>query len=179
MPIEKLRHEHGAAQYVLNRLEVVVRDLQDGQTSPDQLVELRALLGFMERFDRCHCSKSEEALFPVLQRRHVDLDCVGQCLPKACNDHARLRGELGVLRQHLPGISQEGAAREQFTKMALNYIVAMREHMHEADRELMLLERDVLTEADDLAVYDAMLEFEEKNRFLSSGEALLPKLPPQ
>jgi len=172
MPTERLRREHGAAQYVLNRLEVVTNELENvPEATMDQMAELTALLGFMTRFDRCHCLKTEEALLPALQMRKVNL--TGTTLSSACYDHTRLCAMLSKLKRRLPRVAQDATVREQFVTMSRTYVEGMRNHMHAADRELEQLEREVLTEADDLVLYDAVTRYEQDNRWLAGKPLLL------
>ena len=172
MPTEKLRREHAAAQYVLNQLEVVTGDLENQpEVSLDMMAEFMALLGFMTRFDRCHCLKTEEALLPALQERRVDIS--GTALSTACLDHARLCMLLSRLKRRLPRVAQDAPVREEFVRMAREYIEGMRQHMAAADRELERLEGEVLTEADDLALHDALTRYEQDNRWLGGKPLLL------
>jgi hypothetical protein len=63
--------------------------------------------------------------------------------------------------------------REQFISMSRAYAEGMRDHMHTADQELEHLEREVLTDADDLVLYDAMTRYEQDNRWLAGKPLLL------
>jgi len=176
MPTEKLRREHGAAQYVLNRLEAVTGELESlPETNLDQMAELMALLGFMTRFDRCHCLKTEEALLPALEARHVDIS--GTALSGACLEHMHLCTLLSKLKRRLPRVAQDAPVREQFVQLAHEYIEGMRQHMTAADHDLEHLEREVLTEADELALYDALGRYEQDNKWLAGKPLLLEEKP--
>ena len=176
MPMEKLRREHGAAQYVLNRLEVVTGELESvPEITLDHMAELTALLGFMTRFDRCHCLKTEEALLPALAALQVDIN--GTALSAACLEHTRLCTLLSKLKRRLTRMAQDAVVRDQFVQLAREYIEGMRQHMLAADRELEHLEAEVLTEADDLAIYDALTRYEQDSRWLSGKPLLLEARP--
>ena len=148
-----LRHEHEAILKMLEAMEEVTHQLGQGASvSPETLSEL---LEFLRVFaDRCHHSKEEDHLFPLLEKKG---------LPRA-------GGPVGVmLFEHEQGralIRQMGEASEAYSRgqagageswicAARGYIDLLRGHIMKennilfamADRLLSPAEQEVLSEA--------------------------------
>ena len=131
-PIQELMDEHRIIEKVLTALTAAA-----DQEVPLEFYE-RAV-DFIANFaDKCHHSKEEERLFPVLEEKGIPREAgpIG-CM---CEEHEIGRGHVQSMRELLKAGDLAGLRRE-----SLNYVGLLSSHIQKEDKVLFPMGRNVLS----------------------------------
>ena len=134
-PIQELMDEHRIIEKVLTALSAAAAQ--------------GVLLKFYERAvdfianfaDKCHHSKEEEQLFPVLEEKGIPRD--GGPIGCMCDEHKIGRDHVRRMRELITAGDYVGLRRE-----SLNYVALLRDHIQKEDNVLFPMGRRVLSEDD-------------------------------
>ena len=172
-----LRQEHDAILRMLDVTDAIVQQLERNQrVAPETLA---GVLEFFRLFaDRCHHSKEEELLFPLLERKGM----------------AREGGPIGVmLHEHEQGrslVRQMGDAADAFSNgmpgagtrwadAARSYAALLRQHIDKENNVLFMMAENVLSAAEQTELAAAFEKVEEEKMGAGTHErlhALMDKL---
>lgn len=134
-PIQELMDEHRIIEKVLTALTAAA-----DQELPLEFYE-RAV-DFIANFaDKCHHSKEEERLFPVLEEKGIPREAgpIG-CM---CEEHEIGRGHVQSMRELLKAGDLAGLRRE-----SLNYVGLLSSHIQKEDNVLFPMGRNVLSKVE-------------------------------
>lgn len=137
-----LRTEHEAVLRVLNSLERAVARLKNDREVPVTFLE--QVLEFLTVFvDRCHHSKEEEILFPLLGEAGVPVK--GGPIGCMLDEHSEGREYVGQMKRGL-GLWQSGdsTGKPQFIKAAEGYSYLLRQHIMKENQVLFVLADSLL-----------------------------------
>jgi hemerythrin-like domain-containing protein len=156
--------EHRAIEKVLEALTAAA------QTDIDLGFYERALDFIVNFADRCHHSKEEERLFPVLEERGVPR----QGGPIGCmvDEHEVGRAHVRQMRQHIEAGNRDGVRQE-----SLEYVALLKAHIQKEDFVLFPMGQTVLTDDDQSLLRSRFDEVEtahpEFQRYYQVAEELL------
>lgn len=143
-PTEILMQEHRVIEQVLDCLEAMVQRVDAGEEL-DQEGANQAIDFFSNFADRCHHSKEENCLFPMLEQKGM----------------SREQGPTGVMiqehevgRQHVRGMTAaieavaagDSSAAADFKSHALAFVSLLREHIQKEDHCLFSMADQALNE---------------------------------
>ena len=134
-PIQELMDEHRIIEKVLTALTAAA-----DQEVPLEFYE-RAV-DFIANFaDKCHHSKEEERLFPVLEEKGIPRESgpIG-CM---CDEHEIGRGHVQRMRELIKEGDLTGLRRE-----SLEYVALLKSHIQKEDNVLFPMGRGVLSKAE-------------------------------
>ena len=141
-----LVHEHQVISQGLAVLDALATRLAAGERVPQEDVE--QLLEFFVVFaDACHHLKEETILFPALEAAGLPR---GQGpLGVMLEQHDQGRRRVGILRQEVPALPHDAAARGRFVAAARAYVALLEQHIA-IENEVLFPEADtMLTEERD------------------------------
>lgn len=152
-----LRREHQSIREALNFAEGVSVKIERGeQASPEVLAKM---MDFFRLFvDRCHHSKEEDILFPMLESRGVST--WGGPLGVMLMEHDRARGLIQEMSEAAEAYKADGeAAGKQWARAAWDYSGLMQEHFGKEEEVLFRMA-------------DSLLGPEEQSEVVASFEKL-------
>lgn len=184
---EILKNEHRAIEIVLTAMERAAGSLSDGRDVDPAL--LAECLDFASVFaDRCHHSKEEEVLFPLLEKRGVKKE--GGPLGAMLHEHAEGRSLLKSIRGNLDRYNNgDGDASEDLADSLRCYAALLRNHIVKEDQVLFEVADAALSDEDSrqlVAAFDEIEDqkigpgvHEEYHRMLEELEKRMDELIPQ
>ena len=157
-PTEILMQEHRVIEQVLDCLELMARQCDDGKGLDTESASLA--IDFFRNFaDRCHHGKEEDCLFPLLEQKGF----------------SREQGPTGVMlhehesgRRHVRGMSEavgsieagNTSATTDFVSHARAFIQLLREHIQKEDHCLFQMTDQTLSEQDQLRLIESFAHVE-------------------
>lgn len=165
---EQLIAEHEAVKLVLRIFQVISANIQKGREINNN--HLDRLLEFLKVFvDKCHHTKEEELLFPLLQKKNPN----------------RIGGPVGVmLNEHVQGrslIKQISQEIEKYNKDAKNegpkiieglgkYTSLLSQHIRKENEILFPMADSILSESEQNKLFEAFEELETNRIGLGTHE---------
>lgn len=168
--LQILREEHDAILRMLEATERVAALLdRGGRVAPSLLQDL---LDFFRLFaDRCHHSKEEELLFPLLEQKGIRRSGgpIGTMLVE--HDHGRW------LIKQMTGLADayarnEPAAGAHWAQAARQYSFLLRDHITKEDNILFMRAEQALSEAEEAQLLKAFEELEVEKMGAGTHERL-------
>ncbi len=157
-PTEILMQEHRVIEQVLNCLEIIAQRAEaDSKLDTDSANQA---IDFLRNFaDRCHHSKEEDCLFPMLEKKGFSPD-------EGPTDVMRQEHEAG--RQYICGMAEATAAVATgdsqaigaFASNARAYVLLLREHIQKEDHCLFQMADQALSEQEQQQVLDSFAHVE-------------------
>jgi hemerythrin-like domain-containing protein len=137
-----LRHEHEAVLGVLNSLERAVYRLKSGKEVPPDFIDL--VLEFLTIFvDKCHHTKEEEVLFPLLGEAGIPVE--GGPIGCMLGEHEEGRDYIRRMKNGLNRWQAgDNSGQTEFCKAAEGYIYLLRQHIMKENQVLFVLADSVL-----------------------------------
>lgn len=145
-PLEILEEEHRVIEKVIGVLKHMVDAVKTGVNPP--VNDFRNTVDFLRIFaDRCHHSKEEDALFPILEERGVPRfgGPIGVMLQEHEQGRSLIRGMLQAIEAIVKG-DEHGYI--VFSEKALSYAELLHDHISKEDNVLYPIGRNVLSEED-------------------------------
>ena len=143
---EILRDEHEAILRMLEATEQVARRMGSGERVEPQVLD--NLLEFFRLFaDRCHHSKEEDLLFPLLEKKGMPRG--GGPIGVMLLEHDHARGLVGKMaasdKEYATGDAQSGL---RWAAAAMDYVGLLREHIAKENQVLFVMAERMLTPAE-------------------------------
>ena len=162
---ERLRHEHQVIGQLAEELEMLVQLGRRGCTVPPPPIS-GAIEFFSAFVDRCHDTKEEEGLFPLLEAYGMP---GGQTMAAQHAEHEEGRRLLAALR---PLSGRKPVDAEALTLLE-TYVGLVHRHIRTEDAEVIPVAERVLTVDDDLTLGHAFDRIEERALGKGGREVLL------
>ncbi len=141
-----LKNEHRAIEIVLNAMDAAANALEAGRDVDPAL--LAECLDFATVFaDKCHHTKEEEGLFPLLQERGVQREQgpIGAML----HEHDEGRNLLKSIRESLDSYNTgDASATESLIESMRCYVTLLRAHIFKEDQVLFEVADAALSDKD-------------------------------
>lgn len=150
-----LREEHQTIREALNFAEGVSVNIdRGGRPSPEVLTQV---MDFLRLYvDRCHHSKEEEILFPLLETKGMSM--TNGPLGVMLMEHERARGLIQEMTEAAEACKADGEkASKQWARAAWDYSGLMQEHFGKEEEILFRMADNVLAPEEQDAI---VIEFE-------------------
>jgi hemerythrin-like domain-containing protein len=155
---EVLRNEHEAILGMLDTGEEVSKRIKEGIAIKPEILE--GLLEFFRVFaDRCHHSKEEDCLFPLLEQKGLPRDAgpIGVML----HEHAQGRELIRIMdetsRAYAAGQKEAGS---RWADAALRYAALLRSHIAKENEILFKMAEQLLLESEQAMLVQAFERIE-------------------
>jgi hemerythrin-like domain-containing protein len=172
-----LRDEHKAILKMIDTTEEVAARLKSGAVVAPEM--LSGLLEFFRTFaDRCHHSKEEECLFPLLKQRGSPRE--GGPIGVMLHEHGQGREliqSMGETACQFAGGQKEAGLR--WADAALAYATLLRNHIAKENDVLFMMADQFLSESDQAGLVEAFEKIESDKLGAGTHErlhALMDKL---
>lgn len=155
-----LRDEHEGILAMLAVVEKAALRLRAGKEVPANLM-LDAVRFFRNFADKCHHGKEEANLFPKMEERGVPKEGgpIGVMLMEHEQGRAFVRGMSEAAERYARG---DKAAVPALVSHTLNYVNLLRAHIDKENNILFVMADQVLSTADQQALYATFEEVEQK-----------------
>lgn len=137
-PNEILRSEHEALQALLSVLDDMAKRLAANQLVPREDLN-DAMMVVVEYADRCHCTKEELVLFPILATASPKAGA--EITRRMAEEHRGLRRLVRGIQEILPRGSMTTSARVELGRILASYVQLLRDHIR-IEEELLFPEVD-------------------------------------
>lgn len=161
-----LRGEHQSIREALNFAEGVSIKIERGEQAPPEV--LSKVMDFIRLFvDRCHHSKEEDVLFPMLESKGVST--TNGPLGVMLMEHDRARALIQEMSEAAEAYkANDGAAGAQWARAAWDYSGLMQEHFGKEEEILFRMADNALDSEEQGAM---VIEFQKlENEKLGSGK---------
>jgi hemerythrin-like domain-containing protein len=154
-PTDILMQEHRVIEQVLNCLERMVEESEEGGNLIREHAE-QAIAFFRAFADQCHHGKEEDRFFPLAHDRGIPRE--GGPIGQMLLEHTQGRAAIKKMDEAIPGASGgDPNALKRFIEGAREYIVLLRDHIQKEDHCLFPMADRVLSPEDQ---EDLMASFE-------------------
>jgi len=145
-PTEQLKEEHRVIEKVLSALDEFATALHEGRDVSAESLEKAA--DFFSNFaDKCHHSKEERHLFPLLEQSGIPKE--GGPLGVMLSEHDQARGFVRGMREAIERYAAgDRAAASDIVKNARGYIDLLHHHILKEDNVLYRMAEDMLSKED-------------------------------
>lgn len=145
-PLETLEEEHRVIEKVIGVLKHMVKAVKTG-VNPT-VDDLRNSVDFLRTFaDKCHHTKEEDILFPLLEERGVPRS--GGPIGVMLQEHEQGRSLIKGMLQAVEAIEKgDEHGYIVFSEKALSYAELLEDHISKEDNVLYPIGRNVLGEED-------------------------------
>lgn len=156
--IRTLKTEHQAVCQVLNVLDKAVLKLEEGGEVPLNIFE--DVLEFLTVFvDRCHHTKEEEVLFPLMEQSGIPAQ--GGPIGVMLSEHQQGRELIARYRQSLAEVKGgETTAKARLIAAARAYSGLLRQHIHKENQVLFALADRIFNAETQQQLYESFEEIE-------------------
>lgn len=156
--IRTLKTEHQAVCQVLNVLEKAVLRMEQTGEAPLNIFE--DVLEFLTVFvDRCHHTKEEEVLFPLMGRS--GLPAQGGPIAVMLNEHQQGRDLIARFRQGLEALKAgDATGPARLIEAAQSYSILLRQHIQKENQVLFVLADKMFDAATQQELYESFEEIE-------------------
>ena len=168
--LDILHREHDAILRMLDTTEEVAQLLLEGKPVAPEI--LTGLLEFFQLFaDRCHHSKEEDLLFPLLERKGVPRSGgpIGVMLYEHELRRSLIREMTGAADGYGSGASESGRG---WAEAARGYTALLRHHIDKENNVLFRAAERLLSEAEQSELARAFEEVEERKMGPGTHERL-------
>lgn len=156
--IRTLKTEHQAVCQVLNVLEKAVLRLEQGQDVPlslfaDGLVFLTVFV------DRCHHTKEEEVLFPLMHQTGIPVQ--GGPIGVMLSEHQQGRELIDLYRHALTELKAgDPTAQTRLIAAVRAYIILLRQHIQKENQVLFMMADRLFDAATQQQLFESFEEIE-------------------
>ena len=157
-PTEILMQEHRVIEQVLDCLEVMAQQCDDGKELDVEAA--KEAIDFFRNFaDRCHHGKEEDCLFPLLESKGFPREGgpTGVMLHEHEAGRSHVRGMAGAVDAICSG---EPVQQTEFVAHARDFIRLLREHINKEDHCLFQMTDQQLSKQDQLQLLESFAHVE-------------------
>jgi len=159
--IDQLKNEHEGIKIMLDVLKNIAERVEKGKVSELKAEDIRNTVTFFREFaDKCHHTKEERELFPMLEKAGIQKE--GGPIGVMLAEHEMGRNHIRAMYESLDDLSESEIVAEKFVDNAYAYVELLRQHIDKENDILFRMAELSLGNDMDNKLFQRFEDIEEK-----------------